>query len=57
MYFPEHKLPVIHVQHVAGPDVSCAGHAGSGIRLVVKPLPDETLIQKHFPNAFRETRY
>jgi nicotinamidase-related amidase len=57
-FFREHKLPVIHVQHVAKPDSPffVPGTAGVEIRPVVKPLPNETLIQKHYPNAFRETR-
>ena len=56
-FFREHKLPVVHIQHVAGPDAPffVPGTPGVEIRPVVRPLSNETLIQKHFPNAFRET--
>src|SRR5262249_37267165 len=56
-FFPETKLPVGNIQYVAsaGAPVFVAATAGVEIRAVVKPLPNETLIQKHFPNAFRET--
>ena len=56
-FFREHKLPIAHIQHVAKPDAPffVPGTPGVEIRPVVKPLPNETLIQKHFPNAFRET--
>jgi nicotinamidase-related amidase len=57
-FFREHRLPIVHIQHVARQDAPffVPGTPGVEIRPVVKPLPDETLIQKHFPNAFRETR-
>jgi nicotinamidase-related amidase len=57
-FFREHKLPVVHVQHLANQDAPffVPGTSGVEIRPVVKPLANETLIQKHYPNAFRETR-
>jgi nicotinamidase-related amidase len=57
-FFREHKLPVVHVQHLAKPDAPffVPGTPGVEIRPVVKPLANETIVQKHFPNAFRETR-
>jgi nicotinamidase-related amidase len=57
-FFREHKLPIVHVQHLAKPDAPffVPGTPGVEIRPVVKPLANETLIQKHYPNAFRETR-
>ena len=57
-FFREQKLPVTHIQHVAGPDgpFFVPGTPGVEIRPVVKPSGNEALIQKHFPNAFRETR-
>src|SRR5579862_4333765 len=56
-FFREHKLPVVHVQHLAKPDAPffVPGTPGVEIRPVVKPLRDEALIKKHYPNAFRET--
>lgn len=50
--------PVIHVQHVSvKPDATffLPGTRGVEINHAVTPRPDETLIIKHFPNAFRET--
>jgi len=57
-FFREHKMPVVHIQHVAKADSPffVPGTPGVEIRPVVKPLPNETLIQKNFPNAFRETK-
>src|SRR5437016_2388883 len=56
-FFREHKLPVTHIQHVSGPEAPffIPGTPGVEIRPVVKPVGSETVIQKHFPNAFRET--
>ena len=57
-FFREHKMPVVHIQHVSKVDSPffVPGTSGVEIRPVVKPLPNETLIQKNFPNAFRETK-
>ena len=57
-FFREHKMPVVHIQHVAKADSPffVPGTPGVEIRPLVKPLPNETLIQKNFPNAFRETK-
>lgn len=50
------NVPVIHIRHDAGPgtpyDVSA--HIGA-ISDEVAPAPGETVITKHFPNAFTET--
>ena len=56
-FFREHKLPVFHVQHIGNPDSPffVPGTAGVEIRPVVKPQPNEVLVQKNYPNAFRET--
>lgn len=56
--FRERSWPVVHVQHVADdsdatffrPDTP-----GVEIHPFVSPLPGESIIQKHYPNAFRET--
>ena len=51
-------LPVIHIQHVAarpGATFFLPGTAGAEIHPSVSPRPGETVLQKHFPNAFRET--
>jgi nicotinamidase-related amidase len=50
--------PVIHVQHLATRPTATfflPNTPGAEIHPNVKPLPDEKLIVKHFPNSFRET--
>jgi nicotinamidase-related amidase len=57
-FFREHKLPVFHIQHIAlrpGATFFLPDSAGAEIHQCVKPLEAETVIQKHFPNSFRET--
>src|SRR5262245_58322679 len=57
--FREKKLPVIHVQHLSvrpGSTFFIPGTKGAEIHDAVRPLPGETLIQKNFPNAFRDTK-
>jgi nicotinamidase-related amidase len=51
-------IPVFHVQHLSlqkGAAFFLPDTAGVRIHDAVKPLPDETVIQKHYPNSFRET--
>ena len=51
-------LPVIHVQHLATRPTATfflPGTIGSIIHDDVKPLENEKLIVKHYPNSFRET--
>jgi len=56
-FFREHKLPVFHVQHIGKPisPFFVPGTPGVEIRSVVKPQPNEVLVQKNYPNGFRET--
>lgn len=57
-FFREHRLPVFHIQHIAvrpGATFFLPNSAGVEIHHSVKPLDGETVIQKHFPNSFRET--
>jgi nicotinamidase-related amidase len=52
------KFPVFHIQHVSmqkGASFFLPGTDGVLIHEDVKPLPDEIVIQKHYPNSFRET--
>jgi nicotinamidase-related amidase len=54
----EKGLPVIHIQHIAikpGAKTFVAGTRGAEIHPCVQPLPGETVVQKHYPNSFRET--
>ena len=56
--FRRKGLPVVHIQHLStrpGATFFRPGTAGVAIHPSVQPLPDETVFQKHFPNAFRET--
>jgi nicotinamidase-related amidase len=57
-FFRNKELPVVHIQHIAVesratfflPDT-----VGVNIHKNVQPLPNELIIQKHYPNSFRET--
>lgn len=56
--FRKSRLPIFHVQHVAlGPDATffLPDTAGVEIHATLRPLPQEPVIKKHFPNAFRQT--
>lgn len=51
-------LPVFHIRHIARSDDAPffrPGTAGSEIHPIVQPLPAETVICKHRPNAFLGT--
>jgi nicotinamidase-related amidase len=57
-HFRKAGMPVIHVRHEeteAGATFFRAGTPGADIQESVKPLPGETVITKHFPNAFLQT--
>lgn len=57
-YFREHRLPIVHVQHLSirpGATFFIPGTPGAEVHSAVKPLEGETGIQKNLPNAFRET--
>jgi len=56
--FRNESLPIIHIQHIATrPSATffLPGTKGAEIHSVVKPLPAEKVIVKHFPNSFKET--
>lgn len=56
--FRDHHMPVIHVQHVSlrpGATFFLPDTAGVRIHANVAPADQETVIQKHFPNSFRDT--
>lgn len=51
-------LPVIHIQHISahpGATFFLPDTPGVAIHDGVKPLPDEAVFQKHYPNSFRQT--
>ena len=56
--FRENKLPVIHVRHLSvrpGATFFLPGTRGAEIHSLVQPLAGETVMEKNFPNAFRNT--
>jgi nicotinamidase-related amidase len=57
-HFRKSHLPVFHVQHVSirpGATFFLPHTEGAKIRGTLEPLAGETVLQKHFPNSFRET--
>lgn len=57
--FREKALPVVHVQHIStrpGATFFLPDTRGAEIHERVRPREGETVIVKHYPNAFRETR-
>jgi nicotinamidase-related amidase len=56
--FRREKLPVIHVRHLStrpGSTFFIPGTEGAEIHAKVTPLPGETVVEKNFPNSFRNT--
>lgn len=56
--FRKKALPVIHVQHLStrpGATFFVPGTQGVEIHSCVSPREGETVIQKNFPNSFRDT--
>ncbi len=59
-FFREKRLPVVHVRHLsARKDATFLAPGTQGVEFHenVAPLAGETIIDKHFPNAFRDTRF
>lgn len=57
-HFRKNNLPVIFIQHLSiRPNASffIPNTAGAEIHESIRPLAEETVIVKHFPNSFRET--
>ena len=58
-HFRRKRLPIVHVQHVSmrpGATFFLPDTDGVAIHGNVAPLEGEIVVQKHFPNSFRETR-
>jgi len=56
--FRDEGLPIIHIQHIAISSTATfflPGTLGAEIYSKVKPLENEKIIVKHFPNSFRNT--
>jgi nicotinamidase-related amidase len=57
-FFRERQYPVIHIQHISvrrGATFFLPQTAGAEIHASVLPLATEIVIQKNYPNSFRET--
>ncbi len=57
-HFRRAQWPIIHIQHIAiRPSATffLPGTLGADFHPNVQPLPDEPIVQKNFPNSFRET--
>lgn len=57
-FFRQQQLPVVHIQHLsikAGATFFIPGTSGAEIYERLQPLAGERVIQKHYPNSFRET--
>lgn len=56
-HFRAKDLPIAHIQHLGAEDAPffVAGTQGAEIHDNVKPLEGEKVIQKYYPNSFRET--
>jgi nicotinamidase-related amidase len=58
-FFRSKNMPVFHIQHIfLDPDAPffAPGTEGANINEAVTPLEDEIVIQKNYPNSFRETQ-
>jgi len=56
--FRQQGWPTVHIQHISTrPDATffLPGTDGLDFHQTIRPLPGETVITKHFPNAFRAT--
>jgi nicotinamidase-related amidase len=57
--FRAHDLPVVHVQHISnrsGATFFLQNTDGIDLHANVAPLDVEIIIEKHYPNSFRETQ-
>ena len=56
--FRDHAMPTVHIQHVSlSQDATffISGDSGTDIHDITPHYEGEPLVQKHYPNAFRET--
>lgn len=57
-HFREKQIPIFHLRHIAigeGATFFIPDTKGSEIHKLVNPVENETVVVKHFPNAFRDT--
>ena len=58
-WFRDNQWSTFHIQHISnyeGATFFLPDTKGAEIHSAVEPRPDDTVIQKHFPNSFRETK-
>ena len=56
--FRENNWPTLHIQHISaqkGATFFLPDTSGAEIHESIKPFEQEAVIQKHYPNSFRET--
>ena len=56
--FRERHLPVVHVRHLStrpGATFFLPGTPGADLHASVRPAAGEPVVEKHFPNSFRDT--
>ena len=56
--FRKNQWPTFHIQHISeneGATFFLPNTQGAELHESIKPLPEETIIQKKFPNSFRNT--
>ncbi len=59
MFFREKKMPVFHIQHLSlrpGATFFIPNTSGADIYRAVEPQGNEPVVQKKYPNSFRETK-
>ncbi|MFT9848755.1 cysteine hydrolase family protein [Aneurinibacillus sp. REN35] len=57
-FFRDHQLPLFHIRHLSvqpGATFFIPGTEGASIHETVAPLPNETIIEKNYPNSFLHT--
>ncbi len=57
-FFRENKWPTFHIQHISiqkGATFFLPDSDGIAIHESIKPLPEDSVVQKHYPNSFRDT--
>ena len=57
-YFRDNQKPTFHIQHIStreGATFFLPNTRGAAFHDSVKPEADDRVIQKHYPNSFRET--
>jgi nicotinamidase-related amidase len=58
VFFRDKRWPTFHIQHISdreGASFFLPGTKGAEIHAAVSPRAEDPVIQKHYPNSFRET--